>query len=139
MVSFRVPSEHMKISKDNVYLIAGMVMVVGAFFAASRAIGGVIAILYFATSTDFNNSGNEFAENFANTVNATHVTEAVNGLASFLILFFGGRWIIRGPKLIDRWIDSSRTAGCNDPVSGNPDPEDTNEQAGTGKSDSAAS
>lgn len=99
----------MKFSKDNIYLIAGMGMIVGSFFAASKAVGGGIAILYFATSTDFTNSDNEFLENFANTVNATHVTEAVNGVVSFLILFFGGRWILRGPKLIERWVEFSHT------------------------------
>ena len=80
-------------------------MIVGAFFAAANAIGSLIALVYFLGSTDFTEVERSMSENIVNTWKASQTSALVHGVGSFLILFFGGRWMLRGPKLIDRWVD----------------------------------
>lgn len=98
----------MKIDKDQIYLIAGIGMIVGAFFAAAKALGGVIALIYFFAATDFSQVEKTLGMNLEYTIFTTHVTQAIYGIASFLILFFGARWLISGPRMIDRWIDRGK-------------------------------
>ena len=94
----------MKIARNDLYLVAGLAMIVGSFFAAAKALGGVLSILFFVTSTDFTGADPSLAESVLNSIKATKISEAVEGVTSFLILFFGGRWLLRGPKFLDRWI-----------------------------------
>ena len=84
-------------------------MIVGAFFSAAKAIGGLVALIYFAASTDFTELDRHFGENIGNTWKAGQTSEMVHGVGSFLTLFLGGRWMLRGPKLLDRWIEGHRT------------------------------
>jgi hypothetical protein len=99
----------MKSNRRNLYTLAGLGMIVGAFFSAAKAIGGLVALVYFAASTDFTDLHKDFGENVANTWKAGHTSEMVHGVGSFLILFWGGRWMLRGPKLLDSWIEGDRT------------------------------
>lgn len=97
----------MKIEKDQLYLIGGIGMIVGAFFAAAEALGGLVALIYFFSATDFTSAEPSLGENLKYSIITGHVTGAIHGLASFLILFFGARWLISGPRIIDHWIDRS--------------------------------
>ncbi|MFT5905360.1 MAG: hypothetical protein ACI9E1_000957, partial [Cryomorphaceae bacterium] len=42
-------------------------------------------------------------------------TELVHGIGSFLILFLGGRWMLRGPNLLNRWADIDKANKVNSP------------------------
>lgn len=95
----------MKMARRDVYLVAGLGMIVGSFFAAARALGAILAIIYFFASTDFSQADPSIGENLANTLKTTLIPGAVQGIGSFLILFFGGRWMLRGPRLLNRWIE----------------------------------
>ena len=99
----------MKIARRDLYLVAGLGMIVGSFFAAAKALGGVLAISYFVTSTDFSNTDPSIGQNLENTIMTSQISGMVHGIGSFLILFFGGRWMLRGPKLLDQWIECDRT------------------------------
>lgn len=98
----------MKIAKHNLYLVAGLSMIVGSFFAVAKAFGGVLAISYLVASTDFSNTDSNISESLTNTFITSQISVMVHGIGSFLILFFGGRWMLRGPKLFDRWIEGDR-------------------------------
>ncbi|YCM43463.1 hypothetical protein V2O64_19325 [Verrucomicrobiaceae bacterium 227] len=100
----------MKLSRRDFYILAGLGLIVGSFFAAAKAIGGLIALVYFLGSTDFTEVNPSISENIVNTWKASQTANMVHGVGSFLILFFGGRWMLRGPKLLDRWIDSDDQA-----------------------------
>ena len=80
-------------------------MIVGAFFAAARALGGILSIVYFLASTDFSNDELSLGGNLVNTLKATQVSTAVSSVTVFFFLFFAGRWMLRGPKLLERWLD----------------------------------
>lgn len=95
----------MKLSRRDLYTLAGLGLIVGAFFAAAKAIGGLIALVYFLASTNFTEVDPSIGENIVNSWKASQTSGMVHGVGSFLILFFGGRWMLRGPKLLDRWID----------------------------------
>lgn len=95
----------MKLSRRDLYTLAGLGLIVGAFFAAAKAIGGLIALVYFLASTDFTDVDPSLGDNIANTWKASQASGMIHGVGSFLILFFGGRWMLHGPKLLDRWID----------------------------------
>lgn len=94
----------MKIARHDLYLVAGLGMIVGSFFAAAKALGGVLAISYFVASTDFSNTDPGIGKDLAKTIMTSQMSDMVHGIGSFLILFFGGRWMLRGPKLLNRWI-----------------------------------
>ena len=98
----------MKLSRRDLYILAGLGLIVGSFFAAAEAIGGLIALVYFLASTDFSTVDRSISENMANAWNANQISSLVHGVGSFLILFFSGRWMLRGPKMIDRWIDATQ-------------------------------
>ena len=97
----------MTIHRRNIYLIAGVGMIVGSFFAAAKAIGSAFALAYFLTATDFSHSASSeaaaYAENLSNSLYAAQSSNLVQSIGSFLILFLGGRWMLRGPKLLERW------------------------------------
>jgi len=95
----------MKPYRRDLYIIAGLGMIVGSFFAAAKAIGGLIALVYFLASTNFTETYPSISDNAINTWKATMMSGMVHSVGTFLILFFGGRWMIRGPKFLDRWID----------------------------------
>jgi hypothetical protein len=95
----------MKLSRRDLYTLAGLGLIVGAFFQAANAIGGLMALVYFLASTDFGDAYPSISENIVNSLKASQTTGMVHNVASFLILFFGGRWMLRGPKFLDRWID----------------------------------
>ncbi len=95
----------MKLHRRDLYTLAGLGLIVGSFFAAAKAIGGLIALIYFVASTDFTETDPSLGENIANSWKTSHTSGMVHGVGSFLILFFGGRWMLRGPKLLDHWID----------------------------------
>jgi len=102
----------MTIHRPNIYLIAGVGMIVGSFFAAAKAIGSAFALAYFLTATDFSHSasseGAVYAENLANSLYAGQSANLVHSIGSFLILFLGGRWMLRGPKLLERWAANQK-------------------------------
>ena len=100
----------MMLQRQSIYLIAGVGMIVGAFFAGAKALGGILAVTFFVASTDFTNTDPSVADNLVNTIKTGHISNAVHGIASCLILFFGGKWMLRGPKLINRWIDGSKNS-----------------------------
>jgi uncharacterized membrane protein YoaK (UPF0700 family) len=95
----------MKIERTQLYLIGGVGMIVGAFFSAAKALGGTIALIYFFAATDFSSIERSHGENITHTFITGHITGAIHGVASFLILFFGARWLMSGPRIIDRWLD----------------------------------
>ncbi|MEX2581413.1 MAG: hypothetical protein WD342_20320 [Verrucomicrobiales bacterium] len=95
----------MKIERDQLYLIGGLGMIVGSFFAAAKALGGIVTVICFFAVTDFSSVEPSIQENVTNSIMAQHMSDAVYGIASFLILFFGARWLISEPRFIDRWID----------------------------------
>ncbi len=101
----------MNLSRRDLYTLAGLGLILGAFFAAAKAIGGLIALGYFVASTDFTEVDPSLGENIANTWKASQTSGVIHGVGSFLILSFGGRWMLRGPKLLDRWIESNDGAG----------------------------
>ena len=101
----------MKIARRDLYLVAGLGMIVGAFFAAAKALGGILVISYFIATTDFSNTDPSIGENVARTIISGQILDMVHGIGSFLILFFGGRWMLRDPKLLDRWIGVDDEAG----------------------------
>ncbi|MDB4356734.1 hypothetical protein N9124_01325 [bacterium] len=96
----------MNLFRRDLYNLAGLGLIVGSFFAAAKAIGGLIALIYFVASTDFTELDPSLGDNIANTWKASQISGMVHGIGSFLILFLGGRWLLRGPKLLDRWIES---------------------------------
>jgi hypothetical protein len=98
----------MKIEKDQLYLIGGIGMLVGSFFSAARALGGLVSLIYFFAATDFKSIEPSVGENLKYSIITGRVTEAIYGIASCLILFLGARWLISGPPIIDRWIDRRR-------------------------------
>lgn len=95
----------MKISRRDFYTLAGLGLIVGALFAAAKAIGGLVALIYFLASTNFSETDPSMGENIINTWKASQTSGMVHGVGSFLILFFSGRWMLRGPKFLNRWID----------------------------------
>ena len=94
----------MKINKHNIYLVGGVGMLVGAFFAAAKALGGLISLIYIFFATDFSNAEPTFGENLTHSLMSAQISGAIQGVASALILFFGARWLISRPLIIDRWI-----------------------------------
>lgn len=94
----------MKIDRHLIYQIAGISMIVGSFFNAARGMGGVITILYLAATTNLKATDKSLSDYLLNILLANHLPNAIYGIASFVILFFGGRWMIRGPKMIENWI-----------------------------------
>jgi len=82
-------------------------MIVGSFFCMAQAIGGLFTIIYIMSSTDFG-ADKLIGDSLSASLLATHVPAATSGITSFLILFLGGRWILRGPRLIERWIAEGR-------------------------------
>ena len=78
-------------------------MIVGSFFCVAQAVGGLLAIIYISASTNFG-AEKSLSDTMHALILSTHVPAAASGIASFFILFFGGRWILRGPRLIERWI-----------------------------------
>jgi len=95
----------MNLSRPDLYTLSGLGLIVGSFFAAAKGIGGLIALVYFLTTTNFTEADPSLGENIANTWKSSQTSGMVHSIASFLILFFGGRWMLRGPKILDRWID----------------------------------
>ncbi len=63
------------------------------------------ALGYIVASTNYTQADPSLHEQLAISWKASHASGMVHGVGSFLILFFGGRWMLRGPKLLDRWID----------------------------------
>jgi hypothetical protein len=102
-------ANYMNIDRRLIYQLAGVSMIVGSFFVAARAIGGAITIIYFLTATDFTDDTEALGETIKASLMATQIPAAISGMASFLILFYGGRWMIRGPRMIERWIKEGRT------------------------------
>ncbi len=82
-------------------------MIVGSFFVAARAVGGIITIAYFLAATDFREDGT-IGNAIEASLMATQIPAAISGIASFIILFCGGRWMIRGPRMIEKWIRDGR-------------------------------
>ena len=97
-------ARNMKIDRSLIFQLAGVSMIVGALFVAARAIGGMITIIYFMAATDFSRADKTISDTIQGSLMATQVPAAISGIASFLILFFGGRWMIKGPRMIERWI-----------------------------------
>ena len=104
----------MKISRRDFYTLAGLGLIVGSLFAAAKAIGGVVALIYFFTSTNFSETNPSMGENIVNTWKASQTSGMVHGVGSFLILFFSGRWMLRGPKFLNRWIEEGDSAAVED-------------------------
>lgn len=82
-------------------------MIVGSFFVAARAIGGMITISYFLAATDFR-ADTSIGEAIEASLMAAQIPAAISGISSFLILFFGGRWMIKGPRMIEKWAREAR-------------------------------
>jgi len=95
----------MKIKKQTLYQVAGIVMIVGAFFNAARALGGLLSFIYVIATT--RRSNEESMDNLMQSINGAHISGAFAAMASFIVLFFAGRWMLKGPKMIDRWITSA--------------------------------
>lgn len=104
-------AEEMKIHRRDLYQVAGIGMIVGAFFAAAKALGGVLSLVFIVASTDFTSADPSYADNVFNALKGNQIFAMVHGIGSFLILFFGGRWMLRGPKLLDRWAGSHQEDG----------------------------
>jgi hypothetical protein len=97
----------MKTNRSLIYQLAGMVMIVGSFFCVAQAVGGLLTSIFITASTDFSQD-NLLSDTVRNLIFSTHIPAAASGIASFFILFFGGRWILKGPRLIERWIAESK-------------------------------
>lgn len=98
----------MKTDRQTIYLVAGLGMIVGAFFAAAKAAGGILSIIFLLAATGVKTTDPSTADNIFTTLKAGHISSSVHGIGSCLILFFGARWMLRGPRLIDRWIDRGK-------------------------------
>jgi hypothetical protein len=107
-------AKKMKISRRDFYTLAGLGLIVGSLFAAAKAIGGLVALIYFITSTNFSETDPSMGENIINTWKASQTSGMVHGVGSFLILFFSGRWMLRGPKFLNRWIDEGDSAAVEE-------------------------
>jgi hypothetical protein len=94
-------------------------MIVGSFFVAARAIGGLITIIYITWATDFSTIDKSISDTLQASLMAAQVPTAISGVSSFLILFFGGRWMLRGPRLIERWIREDRILNGTSPIGTN--------------------
>ena len=88
---------------DSVYLVGGLGMIVGAFFFAAKAIGGLCSLVFILGTTDFSAMNPTIGGQLKSTILSTHISTSVQGIASFLILFLGGRWILSRPALIEKW------------------------------------
>ena len=84
-------------------------MIVGSFFAAARAIGGLLTIIYIAVAADFSTDDTGLGKTMHAALLANHIPAAVSGISTFLILLFGGRWMLRRPRLIEHWISEGRS------------------------------
>jgi len=104
----------MKVSRRDFYTLAGLGLIVGALFAAAKAIGGLVALIYFFASTNFSEPDPSMGENIINTWKASQTSSMVHGVGSFLILFFSGRWMLRGPEFLNHWIDEGDSVAVED-------------------------
>lgn len=95
----------MNLSRKDLYTIAGLGLIVGSLFAGAKALGGFVALIYIVASTNYTEPNPSLHETLATSWKTSHASGMVHGVGSFLILFFGGRWMLRGPKLLDCWID----------------------------------
>ena len=99
----------MKTDRGLIYQLAGVAMIVGSFFAAAQAIGGLLTIIYIAVATDFRTDELGIGKAMHAALLANHIPAALSGVTSFLILLFGGRWMLRRPRLIERWMSEGRS------------------------------
>jgi len=101
----------MNIERKTIYMIAGVGMIVGSFFSAARAMSGLIGIIYIAATTSNSSEAHDSAasavEGMVSALYASQLGEGVAAVGSFLVLFFGGKWMLKGPKMLDRWINAS--------------------------------
>ena len=86
--------------EDSVYLIGGLGMIVGAFFFAAKAIGGLCSLICIIGVSA---SIPSIEEHFGVVILFTHISTIVQGIVGFFILFRGGRWILSKPAFIDKW------------------------------------
>lgn len=80
----------MKLPRCDLYTLGGLGLIVGALFAAAKAIGGLIALLYFVSSTDFTGVDPSFSDNIAKTWKASQtsgirLSEQGAGFAGFAL------------------------------------------------------
>ena len=102
---------NMNIDRKTIYTVAGISMIVGSLFAASKALGGIIFVIY-ATVMTSNNSGQHdsaasAAESMLSLFYSSSIGGGISSVGSFIILFLGGKWMLKGPRMIDRWLDDS--------------------------------
>lgn len=98
----------MKTDPKQLYLIGGVTLIVSSFFYVARAFGGIIALLLVTLSVDFDTTDQAFGTSMANMAIAKYLSGGVEGLISFMALFMGGRWMLKGPKLLDKWINETK-------------------------------
>ncbi len=87
----------MTIQKSNIFTIAGVVLIVFSSFEAGKALSNIATILYIGLASDVTNSP------AFDTAKVTITSAIIFNVVSFLVLFFAGRWMLRGPKLLNRW------------------------------------
>ena len=80
-------------------------MIVGSFFAATKAIGGAISFMYLIATTRF--SDDSPVDNVVQGLFAAQIGNSLGQIASFCVLFFAGRWMLKGPQMLERWISLS--------------------------------
>lgn len=95
----------MTIQKNTLFQVAGIVMIVGSFFSATKAIGGILS--FIAMAATISSPGDSPMGDAIETIYINHLGNSLAESASFLVLFFAGRWMLKGPKMIDRWISRS--------------------------------
>ena len=95
-------------NRKLIYQFAGVSMIVGSFFVAARAVGGFITIIYFLAATDFRAVDKSLGASLEASLMATQIPAAISGVTSFLILFYAGRWMVKGPRMIEKWIEEGQ-------------------------------
>ena len=68
----------MKLYRSDLYHVAGVGMIVGAFFAAAKAAGGVLALIFIVASTDFTPEDTSHADAILGALQANHISSMVH-------------------------------------------------------------
>ena len=80
----------MSFLRKDLYTVAGLALIVGAFFAAAKAIGAILALIFFLVTTDFSDAPKSMSENVFNTWKANQMGGLVHAAGSFFILLKSG-------------------------------------------------
>ena len=84
-------------------------MITGSIFYFAKALGGFVAILTVVLTVNFDTTDQSVGEMLRNAALSNHLAGGVSGLITFMALIFAGRWMLKGPTLLEKWISHSES------------------------------